>query len=1111
MAVNRVIIFLGWFWGLGCQLSAQRIYTTSSVLATGSWYKIAVQSPGVYKIDIPFLNSLGVNTNALSSASVRLYGNGGQMLPEANSGTWVDDLVENSIMIMDGGDGILNGSDYILFYAHGPDEWIKDSAQQKFYHRKNLYSDRSYYFLTIGGQGKRILNQASVPSPNIQVSSFSERFFHESDLVNFLNSGKEWYGEEFADAPGKSLSRNFNVNIPGTQSAPGIELVANCISRSVGTAGSFRVSLNNSVLGQMNIPPVSGGQYDLFAQTATAAFSSATAPVGNLNIGLTYIPGNFNAQGWLNWFQLFFRRGLSMSGNSQLLFRDWQSVNSGNTGEFIISNADANTLVWEVTDPLNPVRMQLVVSGSEVRFVNDCSRLREYIAFNPGFALVPVNLGRITNQNLHNTSPKNYIIITTSALLPQASRLAQFHQQRSALTTIVVTTEQIFNEFGSGSPDPVAIRDFIKMYYDKYGNSAPGGLKYVLFFGAASFDYKNRVNNNSNLVPAYQSSASLDPLATYTSDDFFGFLDDHEDINSPSVINYLDIGIGRIPAKTLEEAKNFVAKAESYFHPQGFGPWRNDITLIADDEDFNLHLQDAEVFAGTVNAVAPVYNLRKIYLDAYQQETGPGGSRYPNVNTAINNQVFNGTLIWNYTGHGGPQRLAEETILDQVMINGWNNPYRLPLFITATCDFAPYDNPAVHSIGTDLLLRPKTGGIALMTTTRPVFAFSNRIMNNNYLQYALQPDATGKYRTLGEAVMGAKNFTYQTSGDAANNRKFTLLGDPALTLAFPTHKMRITRVNNLPANIQDTLRATDKVTMEGEVTDRNGNLLPDFNGYVYPSVFDKSQVIQTLANDPNSQATGFSSQTNLLFKGKATVTNGKFSFTFKMPKDINYNYGPGRLSLYAEDGLRDANGLFFGFIVGGISNNSGSDNEGPVIKAFLNDEKFVNGGLTNQNPLLIVKLYDSSGINVSGTGIGHDIVAVLDDNNHNFFILNDFYQAEADSYQQGVIRFQLPELEPGPHKIKIKAWDILNNSTEYILEFIVGLDNELVISRILNYPNPFATKTYFWFEHNKPSQDLYVKIQIFTLTGKLVKQINRTINTTGNRSNELVKMTMEIN
>src|SRR5690606_23116046 len=469
----------------------------------------------------------------------------------------------------------------------------------------------------------------------------------------------------------------------------------------------------------------------------------------------------------------------------------------------------------------------------------------------------------------------------------------------------------------------------------------------------------------------------------------------------------------------------------------------------------------------------------------------------------VNNVIFNGTLIWNYTGHGGPRRLAEETILDQEVVNSWSNENRLPLFMTATCDFAPYDNPQINSIGENILLRPRTGAIALMTTTRVVFAFSNRIMNDNYLRIALQPLPDGRYLSLGEAAMQAKNFTYQNSGDITNNRKFTLLGDPAMTVAYPILSVRPTTVNGIPVAQADTLSAGEKVIIEGEVTDLQGNVLTGFNGNVYPTVFDKPQSVNTLGNDPGSTPTSFITQANVLFKGKSTVTNGRFSFSFKVPKDINYQPGNGKLSLYASNGTEDGNGAFTNMIVGGAGSGIDSDNEGPEIEPYLNDMNFVNGGITNENPILIVKLADSSGINTVGTGIGHDIIATLDNDNRQFFVLNDYYRGELDSYQKGEVRFQLPGLEPGSHSLTIKAWDVMNNSNEVRLDFTVAKDEELEISHVLNYPNPFTTHTSFWFEHNKPGQELQVRVQIFTLTGKLIKTLKKTIITDGNRSSDL--------
>ncbi|HEU4634037.1 MAG TPA: type IX secretion system sortase PorU, partial [Flavisolibacter sp.] len=526
---------------------------------------------------------------------------------------------------------------------------------------------------------------------------------------------------------------------------------------------------------------------------------------------------------------------------------------------------------------------------------------------------------------------------------------------------------------------------------------------------------------------------------------------------------------------------------------------------IADDEDLNLHLQDAEVLTATTSSVNPLFNQQKIYLDAFQQEGGSSGGRYPQANAVINNNIYSGTLLWNYSGHGGSARLAEEVVLDQSIVNQWNNQYRLPLFITATCDFAPYDHPTANSLGENLLVHPKTGAIGLMTTTRVVFAYSNRIINDNYLRFALQPDSNGRYKTLGEAVMAAKNYTYRTSGDITNNRKFALLGDPAMTLGFPTLKVQVKTVNGHDVAVQtDTLSATEAVVMEGDVTDHDGVLQNSFKGTVYMSLFDKARTITTLGNDPTSSPVSFAEQSSILFKGKATVLNGKFSMRFKVPKDLNYQYGNGKISLYAEDGTSGGSGYSSDIIIGGNANGNTTDNLGPEIKAYLNDEKFVNGSITNSNPVLILQLFDSSGINTVGSGIGHDIIATLDNDNDIYYVLNNFYESEVDDYQKGRVRFQLPPLAGGRHSLKIKVWDVMNNSSEYVLDFIVVESGVLTIDHVLNYPNPFTTTTSFWFEHNQPGVDLSVKVEVFSVGGRLIKTISRTINSTGNRSNEVL-------
>jgi hypothetical protein len=1094
----KVWAFFLCFLSVSVQKTAsQRNYAPSSVLATGNWFRIGITQAGVYKIDLARLTALGITTSGLNSTSIRLFGNGGGMVDENNATDRPDDLFENPIDMNDGGDGLFNGPDYFLFYAPGPHRWLKDSANLAFKHQKNAFSDTAYYFINIGGTGKRIPLQPVSPLPTIAVNTYNERYFYENDLVNFLNSGKEWYGEEFNTNLGGSSTRNFSVDWPGLVTSQPVALVTNLAARSVGAASNFSVRLNGLPAQTFTLPDVNGGLLDAYAASAEQR-TNIQVTQGTLGVAITYAPVASGAKGWLNWFELMGRRNLSVNANTQLLFRDWQSVSPGAVAGFTISNAAAATNVWEITDPLQPVKMNASGNNSQTVFENDASRLREYVAFTSANALTPVAMGKVNNQDLHKSSTADLIIITHPGLLSEAQRLARFHLQRDGYSIVTATTDQVYNEFSGGSPDPGALRDFVKMYYDKAGNDITKKPKYLLLFGSGSYDYRYRIAGNSNLVPAYESVASLEPLFTYTSDDFFGLLDDTDDINRNDPTETIDIGTGRIPARNPAEAKTMVDKIIRYHDKTSFGSWRNQSVFIADDQDGNLHLTDAETVSAAANASNPLINQYKIYLDAYPVVSSSGGARYPVVNDAIVNQVFNGALILNYTGHGSYQRLAEEAVVTQEELNRFNNPGKLPLFITASCDFAPHDDPAKNSLGAGILTGSANGAIALLTTTRLVFASSNRIINENYLQIALKPTAGGQYMTLGESVKLAKNYTSSTTGDLLNNRKFTLLGDPSMRIAFPEMRLRLTGMNGAPITGSDTLRALQKYTFSGMVTDGNGNGVTDFNGTVRPTVYDKQQTVKTLGNDPSSPVTGFNQQASILYKGNATVTNGQFSFSFIVPKDINYQSGRGRISLYADDASRDANGVNTDFFVGGAGGIT-TDQTGPEIKPYLNDDKFMNGGLTHENPVLLVKLYDTSGISTSGNGIGHDITAVIDGDERNVLVLNNFYTAYQDSYQQGQVLIQLPTLSEGPHSIRIKAWDVANNSSETVLDFVVVKQVKLSITNVRNYPNPFDVTTTFAFEHNQTG-DLDVTVRVYTNAGALVKEIKKVVNTGGTRN-----------
>lgn len=1044
-------------------------YAAHSVLSSGSWHKMAVTREGIYKIDKALLTGIGMSTDL---KGVRLYGTGGRMLPESNADPRYDDLPEVALM---------EEGDYLLFYAPGPHSWQYQGGN--FTHTANLYADTAWYFLTTGNTpGKRIVQDVSTPAADVTVNSFDYHAFHENDSINFLNSGKQWWGTVFSSV---QPLRNINFSLPLTPSS--LKIGIRTAARSNGTS-RFSVQAGNTMLGSLSLSPVSGNLFEAFAAVATAYYTAAPAGT-TVPVTLSFTPGGSGAQGWLDYLTLQARCPLQLPAPEPLFFRDVTSVAAGQTAQFRLEQAGSQTVVLDVSNPLQPVMVKTQLAGSTLSFTRDCGTLHEYAAFAGQGYLQPIMTGPVANQDLHGLGAVDMLIVTAPALQAAAEKLAAWHGSHDGLTAKVVTVNEIYNEFGSGAPDPVAVRDFVKMCYDK------GGLQYLLLFGDASYDYKNRVAGNTNMVPTWQSTISIDPVYAYPSDDFFGFLDDADDINDNSRQNLLDVAIGRLPVQRPDQAEAIVAKIMGYNVPANFGRWQQHITIVADDGDNNLHLEDAESMSDIVSAQWPAARVDKIYLDAFPKTSDAGGSRYPAVNAAVAEDIFNGTLIWNYTGHGSYSRLAEEVIMEESSLSSWKNAGKLPLFITATCDFAPFDNPAYVSLGEKLLLQEKGGGIALMTTTRTVFSASNKVMNANYLQKLLTPAADGRMLTLGQAAMQAKNLTYATYIDIPNNRKFQLLGDPALTLAFPQYHVVTDSINGKAVNdIPDTLKAMGKYIVKGHLEDEQGIRQDTYKGTLYTTVYDKPALQYTRGNDNGSTKTGFYQQHNILYRGQQTVENGRFSCTFVVPADIDYQSGAGAISFYAANGVTAAGGEFSGIQIGGTADNIEQDELGPVIKAYLNDAYFRNGGITGEDPVLLLHLKDEQGINTSGYGIGHDLIATLDSKDDQYYVLNSFFEATTDSYQEGTVRFPLYGLSEGMHTMAIKAWDTHNNSGTATLQFRVVRSSGMTTGKASCFPNPFHDRTQFTFEHNQQEQALDVTVRIFTVTGQQIKTIHHTIN-----------------
>lgn len=1072
-----------------------------SVLHTGNWYKISVNSTGLYRVDYDFLTSAGINTAGITLDNIRVYGNGGNMLPENNAIPRASDLVENNIWVVDNnGNGTFDKGDYFIFYAVGPTGWEKDSINGRFTHVTNIYEDKAYYFLNFDqpGTGKRVPGQPGVPTANETVNSFNAYALHEQELVNLGPFGREWWGEEYSSNPGKSLTGTISFNLGPV--AGSLDIVAALGNVSTSNSNSFNVTLNGALLGSISLGAATGGIWAVDEEVGAwrPPFAGAIA-----DIGLAYNPGASDAKGYLNYIEINYRRALTFT-DAQMNFRDWNSVGSGKVAAYEINGAGSATQVWDVTNPLAPVRMQGTLSGSKYTFSQDAGMLHEFAAMNSTSLQAPAYVGTVPNQDLHGMAAANLIIVSYPDFMDAANQIADFHRNHDNIRVAVASTTQVYNEFSSGSQDISAIRDFAKMFYDNAGMDSTAMPKNILLFGAASYDYKNRVANNSNYVPTYESVESHDPINSHASDDFFGMLDSAEDINNTNIYNTLDIGIGRIPVYNTTDAQNMVNKIKTYKSSAALGPWRISATFVADNEDgAGPHMTDAEDASKIVALKSKdLYNDTKVYVDAIPTISTPGGPRCPNANQTIDNQVYKGTFMINYTGHGNTAVWATERILTQDDYNSWNNINALPFIITATCDFGQFDNPAVISAGEQLVLKNNGGVIAAVTTTQETYEGENKVLDDSFLTMQFTHYADGTWNNFGDAFRKGKNTTYsvQSSG-LANYRKFALLGDPALVPDFPEYFVHTDTIKDgVTGAVTDSMKALGLYVVSGSVTDVNRSLLSNFNGNLYVTIFDKPRTVGTVTGLNKT----FNVQDNVIYKGKVSVINGKFSYTFISPKDINYEYGNGKISYYAENGTTDAAGAEDSTVViGGFSDHAVTEDNPPIVRPYMNDTLFQNGGITGSNSLLYVQLYDETGINVSGNDVGHDLTAVLDGDIQNPYILNNSYQSLPNSYQRGYVSFPMQGLTVGKHSITVKAWDVNDNSGEGTVNFEVVDGNIMKVENVMTYPNPFRDIIHFVFDHNHPDEQLNIEINIYNASGALMRTLKQQIEATGSRTDEI--------
>lgn len=1052
---------------------AQIVPVQNSVLSEGNWYKFSLSEPGIYKITGAELASWGVNLSNIDAGGLQLYGVPEGIIPQSNDVDFPIDLKELAILTSSSNNFTAN--DYILFYSTGTHRFELDPDKETFFLQKNIYSDQSYYYLRVdGNNGKRVVSTSNLWDGTNLITDYENGGWVEEDLENLRSSGRQWFGQKFS---GTNLSQKYPFPNLSPVSNSLIKVIPVLVGKSYKNA-SFDIEIDGFTLGNIPFDAVSDYYYDIKGRIVTDTLE--------INAGLATNPLEVNiifnenttaklSQGYMDKLVVHSVDGLS-ADTDQYSFRSLKALqNPVSNYQLQAYNYDQ---LWDVSDPFNPKSQNYNINGEFMEFGNTGNEVREYVVFRSNVSLNKVEyIENLSNQDIKGLPIADFIIITAPEFESQAEALANLRRSHDGLQVNVVKTSEVYNEFSAGRPDPTAIRNYVRYMY--WRSDGVNVLENLLLFGKGTFDYKDILKQGRNFVPIYQSRNSLNPLKTYGSDDYYTFLEPGEGEWSEFDNHDSEIGVGRLPVKSEQEAWNVVNKLKLYAsYPKTLDSWRKKVIFVADDGDDNTHHINSEQLAELVDTLYSGIHPEKVYLDMFQQNLTGGGEKSKEMEAALKESINNGGLVINYTGHGGYQGWMQESVLDKIDADNWRNLDNLPLFVTATCEFGQHDSPLIISVGEYTLVNPDGGGIGLITSSRPVYARTNFKLNKAFYKEVFKLE-NGEYHRLGEVFRRTKN----SSMEGVNNRNFALLGDPSMKLAYPENRIAITSVNEMNPD-ETSISALSNVSVTGEIRGVDNQVIDNFNGEVNIRIFDKPLVRKTLG-DENSPFP-YENWEVLLFNGNATVQNGRFNLEFIVPKNILYQEGTGKVLMFAisDDQSMDASGSEFKLKIGGSSTVNIGDNNPPDISVYMDDRDFKWGGITGKNPYILVDLFDESGIATTGLGVGHDLKAILDDSIT--FELNHFYTAKKDTYQEGVVYMQLKNLAVGRHHIKVEAWDILNNGNSAELEFVVSNDNQLKIFHVKSNPNPFRNSSVVSFRHSRTGENLKVMANLVSLTGQTV-------------------------
>lgn len=1043
-------------------------YTDNSVLSSGKWVKIRVSESGVCRMSFDQLREAGITPSQL-----RVFGYGGAMLQQDFNKKKIDDLPQVPVYV---------GSDYVLFWVQGPISWTFNGS--RFTHTRNPYSNYGYYFLTdnVGELLSPTLREAIDDTDATDITTYPYYQVHEKDSVNLVDragvvgGGRDFYGEQFAPY----RTRTFTFSTPNAVSGSTIRAYIDVAGNSSVTS-SFSAAINN---GSASVPIKPVADFYTFGVVGIIN-TTTTANASYQQVKITYNCSNSASLGWLNYIELTTPSKLHMTG-SYMPVRTSENYKQTEPVRFLMTGANSSTQIWDVTHLDAITRVPTTFTNNTLEWIgSQADGIHEYVAVNTsgsGWVSATV-VGSVSNQDLHRFSNIDYVIICPAGYEAISEDLAKAHQAHQGITWAVVTDQQVYNEFSSGTPDATAYRWLMKMLYDRANGNDIQKPRWLLLMGHGTFDNRKLLSTSgTSLLLTYQAKNSVNEVLAYASDDYFAFLEDIE--GDSDVLGTMDIGVGRLPVNNTTEARNVVDKLIRYMNNQNAGKWKSHIVYLADDGENGTHTAGAEESAEQVRINNPGFIVDKIFLDAYPQEVTASGESYPIAKNKVAQLLKNGCLYFDYSGHGGYNAITNESILTLKDIDNMRNE-NLAFWLFATCNYAQFDGGKRCSAEATVM-NPNGGAVGILAATRTVYATNNKNLNQRVSNALFVHANTCRYEmTLGEAIAKGK----KDLGADSNKLPYVLLGDPAIRLNYPTD-FQVATTTKI-----DTLNALEVQKVEGQIVDEDSVLVSDFNGTVDITVYDKIQKIPTRDNDKDqgeAEVVDYLDYPNTLFSGKTEVKDGLFNYTFMVPKDIRYNYGNGRIVYYArtydEEGTEEAIGHFEQFIIGGTGSIVTADNEGPEMMIYLNNPAFQDGDKTYPTPRFYANLYDENGINTAGAGIGHDLMLIIDDDAKQTYSINEYFTSADDSYQRGQVSYLMTELPDGPHTLTFRAWDLLNNSTTKSLNFVVEAGLDPSIYSITTYPNPVrATGTLkMMVNYDQPDELLTTEIYLLNTNGQMI-------------------------